>query len=89
MEIADVTSQNLCFHSVFFGFSPYWIKVFNVIVAGHKADTVCVDNSGMRLYHLCLQRISHDVVAAHSYVFAKPQNKIFLISSHWLSSALG
>lgn len=33
--------QNLCFHSVFFGFSPYWIKVFNVIVAGHKADT-CV-----------------------------------------------
>lgn len=53
-------------------------------MAGHEADTVCVENSGMRMYHLCLQRVSHDLVAAHSYVFAEPQNEIFLISHHWL-----
>lgn len=64
------------------------MKVFGVIVAGHKADTVRVENSGMHLDHLCLQRILHDVVEVCSYVFAKPQNQLFLILLHWLSSAL-
>lgn len=71
--------------AVMFGVFLYWI---NVIVAGHKADTVCVGNPGMHSYHLCLQGISHDLVAAQSNVFAKPQNKIFLISPHWLSCTL-
>lgn len=31
-----------------------------------------VENSGMRWDHLSLQRISHDVVVAHRYVFARP-----------------
>lgn len=73
--------------SVLWIFLPFCIKVF-VIVAGHKADTVCVEDCGMHLDRLCLQRISHDVVAVHSYVFAKPQNKLFLISPHCMSSAL-
>lgn len=80
-----MTSKNLCFQAVVFGVFLYWIKVFDVIVAGHKADTVCVENPCMHLYHLCLQGISHDLVAVHNYVFAKPQNKIFLISPRWLS----
>lgn len=49
------------------------------IFAGHKTDTVCVGHPGMCSYHLCLQEIAHDLVVAWSRVFARPQNKIFLI----------
>lgn len=51
------------------------MKIFNVNVVGHLTDTVRNENHGIHLYHL-LQRILHDLVVAHSCVFAKPQNPI-------------
>lgn len=37
-------------------FPPLEGRYFDVIVAGHKTDTACVENPGMRAYHLCLQK---------------------------------
>lgn len=58
------------------------------IFLGHKTDTVCVGHPGMCSYHICLQEIVHDLVVAWSCVFARPQNKIFLILPHLLLGGL-
>lgn len=66
LKNADMASQNIRQFSL--DFLPFCIKVFSVIVAWHKADTVCVEDCGMRLDRLCLQRISHDVVAVQMFL---------------------
>lgn len=66
----------MTFQAVVFGVFLNWIKVFDVIVAGHKADTVCVENLGVYLYHLCLQGISHDLVTVHNTAMFLQNHKI-------------